>query len=257
MTDLNCQSTTLEWYIWQSRAREFIRASVGSLWEEIGEKAREYLHRRGLRDDTIKNYSLGYNLEDRYEPAESWGISNSEVGRQSKIWIPRGIVIPCVERENPWYLKIRRPVSTSSSPKYVKVKGSRKGVFGVYSLRGADIALFTEGEFDAMLLEQEAGDMVGAATLGSAYDRLERLDLSVWGPHLIRLKYILTLYDNDVAGMRGAKALNEFSARVFDARLPEMDNVKDVTDFCLAGEDLAELVVQVIKEFGILNYTIS
>ncbi|MHB2021023.1 MAG: hypothetical protein ACYCW6_29145, partial [Candidatus Xenobia bacterium] len=52
-----------------------------------------------------------------------------------------------------------------SRPKYRHVKGSQPILFGSDTLQGRETALLCEGEFDAMLLAQEAGDLVGVATL--------------------------------------------------------------------------------------------
>jgi hypothetical protein len=159
-----------------------------------------------------------------------------------------------MEAEQIWYLKIallpsdpvkcqgcdetvpaRRPCPRCGSVnKYRGVKGNRTGaIFGVDELRGSELALFVEGEFDAMIAWQELNDVIAVCTLGSATNSP---DLATWGPYLVALERILAVYDDDQAGRAGLKALQEMSERVEALRLPP--GAKDINDFVLHGGDL-------------------
>ena len=82
-----------------------------------------------------------------------------------------------------------------------------------------------------MLLHQEAGDLVGVATLGSAAARLP----DAWVPYLLGVQRLLVAYDTDAAGAEGAAMWEAVTSRV--QRLLPLAG-KDVTDFYLAGGDL-------------------
>ena len=99
-----------------------------------------------------------------------------------------------------WYLKVRR---AAGQPKYTQVRGGQVALFGADTLPGRDVAVVTEGEFDAMLLHQEAGDLVGVVTLGSASARLP----DAWVPYLLGVQRLLVAYDADAAGVEGAAAV--------------------------------------------------
>lgn len=45
---------------------------------------------RGLDDETIRRWGLGYNLKSVWDKPERWGLPASE----KKLWLPRGVVIP-------------------------------------------------------------------------------------------------------------------------------------------------------------------
>ena len=91
--------------------------------------------------------------------------------------------------------------------------------------------IITEGEFDAMLLHQQASDICGVVTLGSASVRLT----DTWLHELLPVPMLLAAYDTDVAGERGAAAWQALSKRVHIVRLPMG---KDITEFVQLGGDV-------------------
>jgi hypothetical protein len=77
--------------------------------------------------------------------------------------IPRGIVLPWLLDGQLWQLKVR---TNRENPKYLAISGGHPCLFGADTLVVGEPAILAEGEFDAMLLWQEAGDLIGMATLG-------------------------------------------------------------------------------------------
>jgi len=230
---------------WQAAARAAIVECEAALWRPKCKSVLDYLHRRGLQDETIRRFGLGYNTTGKPD----------QYGREiAGIYIPRGITIPCIVAGQVWYLKIRlmpgvpckcqkcnRVIpgpgecpSCKESNKYRGVKGNRTAaIYNADSLTRASMAVFCEGEFDCMLASQEFGDIIPAVTLGSSTNRP---DLAIWGAYLLPLRLIMAAYDNDQAGEVGAVSLADISNRVRLAPLPE--GVKDITDYHLAGGDL-------------------
>jgi hypothetical protein len=99
--------------------------------------------------------------------------------------------------------------------------------------------IITEGEFDAMLLHQEAGDLVDVVTMGSATSHPTDEMLQC----LLPATEWLIAYDVDDAGEQGARWWAEHSPRARRVYLPKIsENVKDITDYHLAGGDLREWV---------------
>ena len=198
---------------WQDQALDTVHNCQAFLWSDTGTKALGWLNRRGLAKDTVRKWRLGFNPRDQ---------------KLSGLWVPRGIVIPCLAAGQTWYLKVRR---ASGQAKYSQVSGGKVALFGADTIATQDTVVVTEGEFDAMLLHQEAGDLVGVVTLGSAAARLP----DAWVPYLLGVQRLLVAYDTDAAGAQGAARWESVSSRA--QRIVPLSG-KDVTDFYLAGGDL-------------------
>jgi very-short-patch-repair endonuclease len=175
-------------------------------------------------------------------------------GHPPSLYIPSGVLIPCIAAGQVWYLKIallpgqpvrcercrkpahaRRPCPECGAlNKYRGVRGNRtSAIFGADELTSGGLALFVEGEFDAMLAWQELHDVIAVCTLGSAANLP---DLATWGPWLAPLDVILAAYDSDAAGERGAAALQSLSERVTRVSLPP--GAKDINEYILQGGQL-------------------
>jgi DNA primase len=215
-----------------------VRRGQAALWSAEGWAALDYLRGRGLQDETLRHWELGWSVGAKY----------------GEIWVPRGVLIPCRARGELWYLKVallpgqgvrcqgcreetpaRRPCPRCGTlNKYRGVKGNRPAaIYGADELAGSGLALFVEGEFDALTAWQALRDVAAVCTLGSAANKP---DLATWGAFLAPLELILAAYDADEAGRRGLEALQGLSEAVKPCPLPE--GVKDINDFALAGGDL-------------------
>lgn len=232
--------------VWQTRAHEFVAESEACLWSSAGTRARAWLHARGLSEETLRVWRIGFNPKQRYESSHLWGLSiefNQEV--QSKtIRLPRGIVIPCESSGMIWYLKIRLAIG---DPKYWKVRGGTHALFGAETLRQSDYVVVTEGEFDAILTHQvlqHAVDLklrsIGVCTLGSAVDRIEVAD---WAAYLLPVARFYVCYDDDAQGARGTIWWHELSHRVKRVTIPRLNpHDKDLTDFHNHGGRILDLI---------------
>jgi DNA primase len=126
-------------------------------------------------------------------------------------------------------VKVRRAYGT---PKYQQIKGGNvNGLYGADGLAEREVALFCEGEFDALLARQEAGDLVAPVTLSSATAILS----SRWYAELTHCHTVLVAYDRDAAGEKGANRLLSLSPRFRPIEVPVG---KDITEFYLKGGDV-------------------
>ncbi len=207
---------------WQAAAREVVEMAEDWLWSSEGECALTYLLERGLTTCTIREARLGYIPGDFCEWREIVGLN-----------VPCGIILPWFAADALWAVKVRRAYG---DPKYVQIAGgSAHGLYNADALPENAVALFCEGEFDALLVGQEAGCMVSPVTLGSATARLT----ARWYGELVGHRTILVAYDRDEAGRRGMERLLNLSPRFKELRLPDG---KDVTDYYLSGGDLFDWV---------------
>jgi len=178
-------------------------------------KTLDYLHRRGLRDETIKAFRLGRN----------------DIPRRYGLEVPIGWTIPLVDPNGMFYGILVRRDTTEKERRYQEVPGSHHPLMG--RLTGKPALLITEGAFDMMLAWQEVGDLLDVATLGSCDAKPDP-----WVIHLLPYQRILVCYDLDDAGERGRRHWSRFS-NVLQVRLPmDRSKGKDVTDYVLSGGDL-------------------
>jgi hypothetical protein len=232
--------------VWQARGRAFCRYARGQLWSPAGRGARVYLaEARGLREETVRHFGLGYNPRCLYDrPVSRWGL-----GAGKAVYLSRGIVLPGEADGALWYVQVRRPLGGGPllaylggevpawrpEAKYMAVKGSAgKALFGADGLAGKEALLFCEGEFDAMLAWQEVRDLVDVATLGGAHKGNRGLP-SRWHLRLLHYRTILAAYDADEAGRSGAAMLAAHSCRVVQVSVPVGG---DLTGFWQSGGDL-------------------
>jgi len=127
-----------------------------------------WLHKRGLRDETIDRAELGWIRTDLFLDRQAWGLKpeKTEDGKDKKLWLPAGLVIPLMENDHVSRLRIRRP---AGKPRYVVVSGSDMGPMTWTLDQGA--VVIVESELDGLLIRQEAGDLVGVVALGSAQSK--------------------------------------------------------------------------------------
>jgi DNA primase len=208
----------------QAAALAAVEECERQLWSDAGAKARRWLAGRGIVEETARAWRLGYNPRR---------------GAVCGLGIPRGIVIPCLVDDAAWYIKVRRPVPPLPGPKYQQVKGGRSALFGLDHLAGRRVAVICESELDAMLLWQEAGDLVDVVAVGSKGAR----PALPWLAYLVGASRWLVALDRDADDV--ATWWGEFSSRVRRVR-PLRGN--DLTDFHQAGGDLRAWVTYHLEQ---------
>jgi hypothetical protein len=143
-----------------ARARAFLDAC---------EPGGEHAAARGVTSGMVR-----WNPTDQWQDREAWGLSpeaNPKTGKPKRVWLPAGLVIPTWRKAGVVALKIRRAAWTPEDtfPKYAFVVG---GVVApmVLGAVGQPVVV-VESELDAILIHQEAGDLVCAVALGSASNK--------------------------------------------------------------------------------------
>lgn len=185
---------------WQERAASFLAGCQKTLAGPSGDTARAFLSDRGLRSETVTAAGLGWNIADRYESREAWGLQPemNEHGKPRRVWLPAGLFIPCFDKEGRIIrLRVRRP-DPVDGPRYVMVPGSSS----VPMTWGLDMKLLVlvESELDGLLLFQEAGDLAGVVALGSAQLRPDKVTHTA----INQANLVLNCLDSDEAGAKEA-----------------------------------------------------
>jgi hypothetical protein len=136
---------------WLDQQQVSVHASAAAL-EDAPEAAHAYLWLRqlGLQPATIREAGLGFNPAWEELPG----------GR----WLAPGITVPARVDGHLWYVRVRvNPRYPGDTTRYRDLPGGRaQMVYNLESLRSRPYGVLVEDELDALLLQQEAGDMVGA-----------------------------------------------------------------------------------------------
>lgn len=212
---------------WREQAAAFVGYCQEKLFTKAGRVGLEYLRGRGLTNATVRAWGLGYHEAKRFRPPQKWGL---DAGGK-KIYLPAGVVIPWSVDGETWHVKTRR--LGGKGPKYIQVRGGQPALYGLDLVKGSRVLVICEGELDAVLLWQEAGDLVDVVAIGSKTARVPTAYLGT----LAKATRWLVAFDVDAE--KKAQQWGTWSARVRRAR-PLQGN--DLTDFHLEGGDLRRWV---------------
>lgn len=219
-------------------APTLLRKAQGYLWEPRGAAGLDWLHARGLSDTTLRYWGIGYNPTDGHAP---W--NNPE---DKPAWWPSGVVIPLMVDGALAGLKVRR--LSSDGAKYYVIPGSaRPGVlFGSGTIAKGQPAIVCEGELDALLVYQEAGDLA-AVVSGTAGAKVWRVD---WTARLLTARGIVLLQDADSAGESAAADFHAMAphARRVDLNPPPDAHGYDATDYQRDHGNLRALLLPYVQD---------
>jgi hypothetical protein len=219
---------------WRAYAEGFCVFAQRLLWQRESRPALEWLLRRGLRHDTILRARLGYNPEGFYDERASWGLPpEQERGRPRQVWVPSGIVIPWYVDGEVWRIFLRRLSARQvkqGAPKYIQLPGGTNALYNADALRPGQPAMLVEGAFDALAVQQEAGDLVSAVASGTTGARRLR-----WIGALSLCRPVLLSFDADAGGQQ---ACAYWQALLGDVARPWLPTQDDPAAMVADGQDL-------------------
>ncbi|MBQ9526887.1 MAG: toprim domain-containing protein [Fretibacterium sp.] len=177
----------------------------------------EYLHSRGINDETIKRNWIGYHN-----------------GRLYIAYLKNGYIA---------YYASRDRTGDPNAPKYKKAKldGYNENIpWGLHTLdREGDVLVIAEGMFDALSFEQEGYKVLSPIGGYFSKESLKQV-INIAQNH----KTVFVCFDSDEAGnkftLKMAQTLFKNRVNFVCGTLPQ--GVKDVSDYYAAGGDLAALV---------------
>ncbi|MGL4539464.1 MAG: toprim domain-containing protein [Candidatus Rhabdochlamydia sp.] len=202
-------------------------------------EALQGLYERGFSSEAISLFSLGWNPVDQFVNLSEWGLplSWNEAGREKKVWLPKGIVIPTFKEEKVIKLKVRR-IEKDQRPKYIEISGSMK----CPSLYGsiAKAVVIVEAELDAMLIQHYAADLCFCMAIGGAGKKPDFVSDAL----LKQTPTILFALDFDAAG----KAAYQFWRSTYPhLRAWPASRGKSPGDALKLGVDLRQWILEGLK----------
>jgi DNA primase len=208
---------------WRARADTFVAECERALGCPDGNRTRDYLHGRGISGPAIRHARLGLNVVAKRESRTLWGLHGDR-----GVWVPRGIVLPVTGAAGALRgLQIHR---AGADPKYVTVAGGTNALYGAPRLSAAKPAILVEGAFDAIAIDQAAGDIVTpVATLSTTGARQPR-----WFARLSQAPLLLLCFDAD----EGGRAACEYWSGVFPTAHVWRPTDGDPSDMWARGGDV-------------------
>lgn len=190
--------STLPCDAWTAAAGRFVERCAAAL--AAGGPGLDYARGRGLAARTCAALKIGWNPSDLYEDRAAWGLPeeiNERTGKPRRVWQPKGLVIPTLRDGNVVAIKIRRSEwkSEDSLPKYAAVTGSATAPMILAPCTGKPLVV-VESELDAILVAQEARDLVCAIALRTAKGKPDDVSHAL----LQAAPVILVATDADEAG---------------------------------------------------------
>ena len=172
----------------------------------------------GWTADLVQQWQIGYNPKPLTIPGANFGYPEP-------IYLSQGLTFPHQRSGETLWVNIRR--LGAQMPKYMGIKGGRRGLFGVDQWQnGADTLIITEGEKDCISGHFIAGDLYHWGAMGGASAKPDAWD----SLYLAKHKRIISLYDGDKAGLKGAESLGFETLRLANG---------DLTDYLAAHGRLA------------------
>jgi len=222
---------------WNDTAHEFAHQCAEQLWNDESEKARVYLHGRGLSDDTLLAWRIGFNPIEGYGNPGEWGIPDGD-----KIFIPRGIVIPCYSESALHYIKIRK---SAGNPKYHILHGGKPFLYGAQTYRRGSMAFLFESELDA-LLAMETGLNVGMASMPAG----QKLHVE-YQPYFDSIEELIIAYDDDQPGRDAADKLVKLSKHFYKAQ--PLPTGKDLTEYYKSMGDIGDILDWLLAQLDLIG----
>lgn len=242
--------------LWQERAEAFCAACADNLWVP-NHPARGYLKGRGLTDQTLADFGVGYCSGVApgasgdgwwFEPGVEWGLPETEQRRNkqtgeledqpTRVFFPRAIVIPWRANGQIWKVEMRLPIN---DPRYaslrkrygkaITLKGSRAALYNADALSRERPGMLLEGELDVMTVHQEARDLITPVGVGGS---TQCRDI-YWISRLVVPPLLLLTFNADDAGNA---AISYWRSAIGERSMAWLPPLKDPNDMLQAGLDI-------------------
>lgn len=212
------------------KPRELSWNIAAKCFAALNQHAIDYYHARGLKDETIRHFMLGWHKEKKR------------------------FVIPVSQGGKLLAVRYRRDDSNSNDTgdKMSAERGYNSTLlFNSDSLRGKDTAIICEGEFDAMILWQELGGEYGVVTSTNGAGAFRKVWVKEYFSDVV---YPFVCMDADKPGQDAAMRIWKMMRRSRIIKLPEMgEGKKDIGDYFLMGytaEQFKELMARAINPWS-------
>lgn len=226
--------------LWTEQATAFTEYAHKNILNN--KEVERYLRARGLTRDAITKYKLGWLNDTKLFSRTSWGLSEetNQNGRPN-IWIPKGLVIPSMERGVTQRLKIRRADWKDSDklPKYIAISGGMNGLTIIGSTK-MDTVIVVESELDGYAVHNAVEDLACVIAVGSNIKNPDNITDRI----AKNASHLLICHDNDAAGK---KMLDKWCTFYSHAKAHPTPIGKDIGEAVKLGMNIREWLIKKIS----------
>lgn len=225
--------------LWRKKCGQVMAYGLEQLQED--RDIQGWLANRGISLSTAVRFGLGWIPRSYYRERRAWGVDPEyhSSGKEKKLWIPRGLVIPYIRHQQLQRVRFRR-FENDELPRYYVLPDSSRAPMWMRRTAdaGPEAVVIVETELDGIMLWERAGDLVHVAALGSSSAKPH-------DPELLQLldgaDRILVSLDHDQAGH---KALRWWRERYATATYWPVPEGKDPGDAYAEGVDIREWILE-------------
>ena len=172
--------TTLKKYFGDTQKRNYKNKRFNTdlvyrCHSQLPERIRDYLNKRGIKDEVINRYKIGYGT----------------------FYGKNFITIPVKDKNGYQFFKLRQDPQDGNE-KITYPAGKQSQLYGMYAPKGEDL-IFCEGEFDALALIAQ-GYYALTSTHGAGTFKEEWIN-----DDILNAGRIFVCFDNDEAGKKGSE----------------------------------------------------
>lgn len=240
---------------WSLRADLFVLVAQQEIHKNP--EAKSWLNQRGISEEAVNKYRLGWNPEETFQDRDDWGLEYEETedGKFRQVWISEGLVVPIIDRNSGKVIRIKirraRWVDGDVWPKYVAVSGSMNGL-SIIGDTNKDIMVVVESELDALAIDHAVGDKVFVVGIGSNIKNPDYVT-----DFLAKQKPILLIcYDNDEAGTKMLAKWKKLYLHAFGYPTPigkdigeAIERGLDIRNWILEGAD--KVIIKTREKFNV------
>lgn len=221
--------------LWINNATTFMQCAHQQILSN--QQALAWLASRGLPEEAVRTYQIGYCTHERWIDKKEWGLEDNE--STTKLWFPEGIVIPTRNKSGKVVrIKIRRAYykPEDQKSKYIALSGSMTG-YNLMDDYSHKTIMIVESELDAYALHYAVGDFVLVMAIGNNTKNPDNA-----ADYLIRnCDQLLICHDNDAGGL---VMLEKLQARYTHAKALSTPFGKDIGEAVAMGLDVRQWIIK-------------
>lgn len=169
---------------------------------------------------------------------ENWLTANKiskKVQEDFNISFDENIIIPVHDQDGQFsFNKYRRSPLSDEKPKYWYDKGGKVQLYGWHKAKDYKTILITEGEKDCLVAWSH--NIPAITSTGGA------MSFQPEWAELLKDKEVIICFDNDHAGAQGMVKALEYVPHAKILFIPDLPNVKDISDYVMRGGNLDNLL---------------